>query len=171
MNDLWLTILAGWLATLCWTAFAAQAGLSVFPEAPVIACVFLAVRHEAKGVALGALLLGYAAGRQALAPLGLHEAALAVTALGTYFIAGHMLAEGKAFFAVASGSATIGYHLLLYLLKTIVVGEVRFSSWAQALFVPAGVVTALVAWPSAHVLEMLGKKVSRAPKEGLRYVR
>jgi hypothetical protein len=118
----------------------------VLPDATVIIVVFLALRRGAVECLAVALALGYFAGRQALAPVGLHEAALALTLLTVYFAAGNIAGSGPAFFAFACGGAVMLYHLLVFVIATLNGSEAGFASLSAAALVPAALFTAVVAW-------------------------
>lgn len=162
----WIAI--GLLGVTFWTALAARLQLGhVVPDVAVITVVFLALRREPIPLALTALALGYLVGRQALAPVGLHETALTICAIAVYMVSGRLAAGGAAFCAAAAAVVTVGYHLLLFVLLTAVRGDAGFSSWSTALLVPAAVVTGLLALISHPFMMLVERKLTPVVREGL----
>ncbi len=147
----------GWLLVSLCTAVAARLDLGhVMPDAAVITMVFLALQREPLQVALGSALLGYLSGRQALAPVGLHEAAAVLSAMSVYLVAGSLAGSGPRFFALASGGAVMLYHVLIWVFAWLGGDGVAFASWPTALLVPSAVATglfALILYPGLLRLE------------------
>jgi hypothetical protein len=161
----WIGI--GWLFTILWTAIGTRWSVGhVLPDAAVITLVFVAQRREPIAVALIAVGLGYLVGRQALAPVGLHETAAMITAFGVYFFAGNIAGHGGRFFAVTSGGAVMGYHLTLYILAAAG-GQAGFASGWAASLVPSGIATGLVAFASYPVLLVVEGRLSTEAREEL----
>lgn len=136
----WLVL--GTLGVAFWSAASAWLGwLHVMPDAAIVTVAFLALRREPLPLVATAAVLGYIVGRQALAPIGLHETSLVVCALAIYLAAGHLVGSGAFFFASVAGGAVVFYHLCLALLVWIGGSEVGFSSWATASLVPSALAT------------------------------
>ncbi|MCK5688100.1 hypothetical protein KAI87_02460 [Myxococcota bacterium] len=115
------------------------------PDAALVTVVFLAPKREMLPTLVISFFLAYLVGRLALAPFGLYETALALTALVVYRMAGHLVGAGAAFFGLLVGSATLGYHLLLMVLCYL--GEEGMISSTRTLsaVVPAMIVNAVLA--------------------------
>jgi len=161
-------VVIGWLAMALWTAAGARfAPGHVLPDAAVVIAVFVALRREPVPVTVAALLLGYWAGRQALAPIGLHEAVLVACALTVYMTGGSIAGSGARFFALAAGGTVALYHVLLYLLMSVFGGRAGFSGWSTALLVPSGVATAALAWVCHPLLTALERRLSEDRSERL----
>lgn len=161
-------IVLGWLAMTLQTAMAVHLAPGyVMPDPVVVVVVFLALRREPVSVALMALALGYLVGRQALAPTGLHEVAMVVTAVGVYIIAGHLAGNGTLFFAMICGVAVMSYHLLVYALLLVVRGHAGFATWATALLVPQALLTSVLALVSHRPMAALEARLSPRQHEGL----
>ena len=164
----WVYVAVGWLAMAMWTAIGSRLGMGhVLPDAAVVTVVFVAIRREPIPVTLCALALGYLAGRQALAPVGLHETALVACALVVYMTAGSVAASGVAFFALASGGTVMLYHLLLFILTRVFGGAAGFAGWATAMLVPDAVATAALALVSHPVLAAIERRISADQREEL----
>jgi len=158
----------GFLGVTFWTALAARIQIGhVLPDAAVVTIVFLALRREPIPLALTALALGYLVGRQALAPVGLHEIALTVCAVAVYMVSGRLAARGAAFCAFATAVTAVGYHVLLFALLSTVRGDAGFSSWATALLVPASLATGLLALISYPFMMLIERKLTPEVREGL----
>jgi len=128
----------------------------VLPEFVVLVAAFLAFVREPIPLVASCLAMGYLAGRHALAPVGLHELALAGTALSIHLMVGSIAGGGRLFFAGVVGVATMIYHLTLAGLLFTFRGPVAFSSWPSALLFPAAGLTAFLAivlQPSFMALE------------------
>jgi hypothetical protein len=138
----------------------------VIPDAAVMTVVFLGLRREPLPLALTALLLGHLVGRQALAPFGLHETALTACAVSVYLASGNLRGGGPVYFAIVSGVACGGYHLLLFLLA-LASGHAGFSSWATAALVPSALATGLLALVSYPWMWRLERRLSPEKREGL----
>jgi hypothetical protein len=158
----------GWLTMAFWTAVSARFTLGhVVPDAAVVTLVFVALRREPIPFTLTAVALGYFAGRQALAPMGLHEAVLVACALTVYLTAGNLAGSGAGFFALASGGTVMLYHLLLYVLARTVGGHAGFTGWATAMLVPSGAATAVLALVSHPLLSAIERRLSPDKREEL----
>lgn len=161
-------VVVAWLATAFFTTLAAELPVAhIIPSAAVIVAVFVAMQREPIEVTAIAVLIGYGVGRQALAPVGLHEFALGTVALGVHLIAGHLAAGGRPFFFLISGVATVAYHVLVYALLVVVRGEAGFVNWATAMLVPAGLLTALVAALSHGILVGIERRLVPEQRESL----
>ncbi len=162
----WIAL--GFLGVTFWTALGARVQLGhVLPDAAVVTVVFLALRREPIPLALTALVLGYLVGRQALAPVGLHETALTASAVAVYMVSGRLAGGGAGFCAVAAAVAAVGYHVALFVLLTAVRGNAGFSSWATAALVPASVTTGLLALISYPFMMLVERKLTPEVREGL----
>ena len=137
------------------------------PDMTVIVVCFLALRRDPVSLTVVATFLGYLAGRQALAPSGLHETALIFTALGVYFAAGSLAGGGGLFFAFASGVAVMCYHALLFVLIYWQRGMAGFASWATAMLVPDGLATCFVALLCYLPMCWLDRRLTQDKREGL----
>lgn len=163
-------IAAGFVAVTFWTAVASRAAPAwVFPDAGLLVLIFVALRREPVPVMLTAITLGYLVGRQALAPVGLHEMAMGAVSLGVYLLSGNLKGSGAFFFAFIAGVSTVAYHLLLFLLLYFFRGPAGFSSWATAALVLNGVATASLALVSFPVMNWLDGLLSRERHEGLQW--
>lgn len=162
----WIAL--GWLGVTFWTALSSRLGVGhVMPDAAIVTVVFVALRREPWAVAITALALGYLVGRQAVAPVGLHETALVACAVVVYVTSGHIAGGGPAFFAAASAVAVAGYHVLLFALTVAGRGDAGFSSWATAVLVPDALLTALLALFSHPWMAWLDLKLAPEKHEGL----
>jgi len=162
----WVAI--GWLGVTLTTALGARLGVShVMPDAAVVTIVFLAFRRHPAQVVLVALALGYLSGRQALAPVGLHEVALILCALTVYFGAGNLAGSGARFFALTSGGAVMLYHLLVYLLASSLGGRAHFAGWGTATLLPTGLITALLALVAEAPMAAIERRLSPSEHEEL----
>jgi cell shape-determining protein MreD len=158
----------GFLGVTFWTAVAARVPVGhIVPDAAVVTVVFLALRRDPIPVVLTALVLGYLVGRQALAPVGLHETALTIVSVAAYMVSGRLAGGGAAFCAVATAVATLAYHVLLFLLIAAAGGEAQFSSWVAAALVPASLATGLLALLSYPLLSLVERKLAPEVREGL----
>lgn len=165
-NIAWVAV--GWVGLVFWSAVCSRLRLShLVPDAAVVTVVFLALRREPLLVTLTALALGYLAGRQAVAPIGLHEAALVATAIGVYLASGALTGSGPLFFAAVSGGAAMGYHLVLYLLLLAFRGTAGFPTWWTATLVPSGLATGLLAVMSYAGLAALERRLAYDRHEAL----
>ena len=159
-----------WFGVVFWTAVAARAAPAwTFPDASIVVIAFLALRRNAVWLLLVALSVGYLLGRAALAPVGLHETALAVSAFVLYLTSGRLAGGGAFFFALISGAAVILFHLLLLLLLLLFRGHVGFSSWSTALLIPSAVATGALALVAYRPMSWLEKKLSPERREGLQW--
>ncbi|MEE8410212.1 MAG: hypothetical protein V3T05_11445 [Myxococcota bacterium] len=162
----WITL--GWLGVTFWTALGARiAPGGVIPDAAIVALVFLGLRREPIPVVVSAIVLGYLVGRQAMAPVGLHETAMVACAIGVYMVSGHLVGSGPLFFAMVAGAAEIGFHILLYGLAYLVGGRAGFVSWATAVLVPSAGATGLLALISYPWMIRLERRLSTERHEGL----
>ncbi len=161
-------VAVGWLTMAFWTAVGARVTLGhVLPDAAIVVLVFVAMRREPIMVTLTAVGLGYFAGRQALAPLGLHEAVLVACALTVYMTGGNLAGSGAAFFAMASGGTVMLYHVLLYVLASVFGGRAGFTGWPTALLVPSALATAALAFVSHPVLAAVERRLGQDRHEEL----
>lgn len=158
----------GWLGMTLWTALAAHvAPAHVVPDAAIVTLVFVALRREPIPVTITALILGYLAGRQALAPLGLHESVLVLCAIVVYMTGGSLAGSGARFYALASGGTVMLYHLLLFLFGRIFGGAESFTGLPTALLLPSAVVTAVLALASHPLLVALERRLTADRREEL----
>ncbi|OGR08451.1 MAG: hypothetical protein A2341_17310 [Deltaproteobacteria bacterium RIFOXYB12_FULL_58_9] len=165
-HAVWIAL--GWLGVTFWTSLAARLSFGhLVPDAAVVTVVFLALRREPVVVTATALAIGYLVGRQALAPVGLHEVALVGCAVIAYLASGHIAGSGPAFLAVASAMGLVAYHVLLYLLLSLGRDQVGFSSWATAMLLPNAVITGVLAFVSYPGLAALERKLTPETHEGL----
>ena len=163
-------VLIAWLATSFWTAVASRLGPAhLLPDCAVIVVAFVALRREPIPVVLTAVLVGYWVGRQAAAPIGLHETALVLCAIAVYNVSGQLTGSGGLFFAFVSGSTVIGFHLAVFLLLAWVRGAAGFSSWATALYLPSAIATSLLAWVSYRPMLWLEGRLTVEQREGLQW--
>jgi hypothetical protein len=167
MNVLVYTVL-GWLGMAFWTAVGTRVNVGhVLPDAAVVTVVFVALHREPIPVTITALLLGYLAGRQALAPIGLHETALVACALVVYMTAGNLAGGGTRFFVLACGGTVMLYHVILYVVARTLGGGAGFASWATASLVPAALTTAVLAWVMRPLLAAVERRLSAEDREEL----
>lgn len=165
-TTIWITL--GWIGVTFWTAIGARiAPGSVIPDAAIVALVFLGLRREPIPVVISAVVLGYLIGRQAMAPVGLHETAMVGCAIGVYMVSGHLVGSGRLFFALVAGAAEIGFHILLYGLAYVVGGRAGFVSLATAVLVPSAIATSLLAWVVYPWMVRLERRLSPERHEGL----
>ena len=160
----------GWLALTLSTAIASRAAWAhVFPDAVVVVVAFVALRRDPVPAVAVAVGLGYLAGRQALAPLGLYETTLVATALAVYVVSGQLAGAGALFFSViaagASGFATLLQFVLLWLARD----AAGFSSLATALLIPDALLTGLVALAAHHPMDWMDRKLFAERHEGLQW--
>jgi len=161
-------VVLGWLCVTFWTAVGTRLCFAhILPDAAVITVVFVATRREPIPVTITALALGYLAGRQALAPVGLHEAALVACALGVYMTAGNLAGSGTLFFALATGGTVMLYHLVLYIVARAVGGTAGFSGWATASLIPSALATAALALLMSPILAVVERRLSAEDREEL----
>ncbi|HET6344738.1 MAG TPA: hypothetical protein VFH51_07385, partial [Myxococcota bacterium] len=118
-------------------------------------------------LAFTGMVLGYLVGRQALAPVGLHEIALVLCSVGVYLAAGHLSGSGALFFALTSGVAVVAYHLIIFGLLLWQRGHAGFSSWATALLLPSALATAFVALLCHGPMVWLERRLTQDKREGL----
>ncbi len=150
----------GFVAMAVWSAVGSRAGAThLFPDAVAITVAFVALRREPIPTAAAALALGYLAGRQALAPVGAHEATLVLCAVGVYMISGRLAGSGALFFGVVAGATQIAYHGTLFLLSYAAQGNAGFTSLATALLLPGALVTGLVAVLSYPVMMRIERRL------------
>lgn len=158
----------GWIGLIFFSALGARTGgAHVLPDFPVIVVVFLAMRREPVPVALSALALGYLAGRQALAPMGLQEVSLVLVAMGVYLAAGNLSGNGGLFFGFICAVAVMGYHLLLFAMLLWQRGQAGFASWATAVLLPDGLATFLLAIVCHPFMLLLERRLTQDKREGL----
>ncbi len=158
----------GWLGMTLWSAVGARlAPAHVLPDAGIVVIVFLALRREPIAVAAASLLLGYLAGRQALAPVGLHEVASLTCAIAVYVVAGSLAGSGALFFALTAGGAVGLYHLVIYILSWLFGEGAGFTGWPTAALVPSGFLTALVALASYRFMLAVERRLSAESREEL----
>jgi hypothetical protein len=161
-------ILVGWLSVAFWTAVGSRFALGhVIPDMAVITIVFLALRREPIVLAVSAICLGYLVGRQAVAPVGLHESSLVACAVAVYLVAGHLAGSGGFFFAMVSGAAAMLHHAILFLLVYWMRGSAGFSSWATAILLPSGFATFVVSWASYPFMQWLERRFTQDRSEEL----
>lgn len=161
-------IAMGVIGVTFWSSVAACCSWGhVMPDAAVMTVAFLSMRRDPLPLVVSAVALGYIVGRQALAPVGLHETALAVCAIGVQLVAGHLAGSGALFFAAVAGASVAAYHGVLAILLSLGGSEIGFSSWATALSIPSGAVTLLLALVSYPVMIRVEQLVSPARTEGL----
>lgn len=139
----------------------------VLPDPAVVVVVFLALRREPVVVAGTALAIGYLAGRQAAAPLGLHETVLLSIAVLAYVASGRLAASGALYFAAVCGLMTVLSQLLTALLLWWGLGRVGFSSGATALLIPQAAATCLFALLTHRSLRWLDRRYGDEPHKGL----
>jgi len=167
------------VSTLAWVAFGSlgvtlvtaicsRVGFAhLVPDVAVITVVFLAQRRSPAQVVVVALTLGYLCGRQALAPVGLHEVALILTALVVYFGVGSLAGSGARFFALTCGGAVAVHDLILYVLALIFGGHAHFASWPAASLVPSGAVTGVLALALLRPMTALEHRLTPVQHEAL----
>jgi hypothetical protein len=162
----WVAV--GWLGMIVWTALGSRIGVAhLLPDAGIVVIVFIALRRDPITVAVVSLCLGYLAGRQALAPVGQHEIAAMLCAIGAYLAGGSIAGSGAAFFALASGGAVGFYHLVIYLLGLMFGEGAGFPGWATATLVPSGLLTAGLAMLSHPLLSAIDRRLSADSREEL----
>ena len=163
-----LWIVLGALGVAVWSAVGACGDWGhVMPDAAVMTVAFLAVRRNPLSLAATAVALGYVVGRQALAPVGLHESAMVLCALGLQLVAGHLVGSGAVFFAAVAAGSVVAYHVLLAVLLWLGGAAVGFSSLATSLLLPSAAVTFLLALVSHPVMLRLEQVVTPARREEL----
>ncbi len=161
-------IVVGWLGVTLWTAIGSRLNFGhVLPDAAVVTVAFVALRREPILAAVTALVLGYLVGRQALAPVGLHETTLVACAVGVYMTSGRIAGSGAFFFAAAAAATLVAYHLTLFLLMTTIGEQARFAGWATAILIPNAALTGLLALISYPWMTWLERKLVPSPREGL----
>lgn len=162
----WMAV--GWLLMSVVTAFGSRLNVGhVMPDIAALVIVFLALRREPILVALVALALGYMSGRQAVAPVGIHESAAVLCAIGAYVASGSIAGGGKFFFVLASGGAAMAYHVCIFLLAYLVGGAAGFSSLATMTLIPTALATSVVAWLLHPLLAWIDKKLAPEQREAL----
>ena len=165
-NLAWVVV--GWAGVVFWSAVSSRLRVGhLVPDAAVVTIVFLALRREPVIVTMTALALGYLVGREALAPVGLHETALVGCAVGVYITSGALTGSGPLFFAAMSGGVTIFYHLLLFLLLFVFRGTAGFSSLSSAVLLPNALLTTLLALLSYGGLSALERRLATDRREAL----
>lgn len=158
-------VVVGCIATALWTGLAARFSPGhMVPDAAVIVVVFLALRREPVVVALAALAMGYLMGTQALAPFGLYETTMVLTAVCVYVVSGQLAGGGALFFAMVCGGAASFAQVVTFLLL-LLRGNAGFASWVTAALVPSGLITALTALASYPVLMWLEGRLSAEQRE------
>ncbi len=139
----------------------------VAPEPAVIVVVFVALRREPIMVAVISLSVGYMLGRQAAAPLGLHETTMVASGVAAYIASGRLAAGGALFFAVLCGFMTMASQLLAALLLQWGMGHVGFSSQATMLLLPQALLTSVLALVLYRSLDWLDARFSNDTHEEL----
>ena len=158
----------GWLGLLLCSALGARLQVAhVLPDVPLLVVIFLSMRRGPLMVAATGLALGFLAGQQALAPVGLHETALTLCGVGMVVAAGNIAAGGSAFYGMAVAVAALGHQLLLASLVYWERGSVGFSSWATALLLPGALCTAGVGLLLHPLLLALERRLTSDTREGL----
>ena len=161
-------VMVGWIGVVFWSAVCSRLHVShLMPDAAVVTVVFLGLRREPLLVTFTALALGYLAGRECVAPVGLHETALVACALGVYLASGALTGSGPWFFAAVSGGAAMGYHLVLFLLLLAFRGTAGFPGWWTAVLLPSGLATAFLALVSYAGLTALERRLATDRHEAL----
>lgn len=164
----WVAI--GWFGVTLDTALALRLGPAhVFPDAAVVVLVFLGLYREPIPVAIAAVAFGYLVGRQACAPVGLHESAMVITAIGVYVVAGNVAGSGALFFGTITMGATVGYHVTLFSLLYVFRGDAGFSSWATTILVFDAAATGTVALILHRPMQWLERKMAVSSREGLQW--
>jgi len=164
----WMVL--GWLGTVLVSAFAARVQVAhMMPNMALVVLIFLAMRKEAPEICLTALVLGHVLGLMALAPVGLHETALLVVALGAFLISGNLSATGSVYAGCVCILADMGYQVLLALLLVWQGYEVGFSSWATASLLPPALLTGFWGWALYRPLERLDDWLAPRRPEGLQW--
>ena len=159
-------IVVGWLGIVLMTALGSRlAPGHVIPEVAVIVAVYLALHRPPIVALLVAGALGYFVGRQAGAPVGLHETALCITTLFVYLMSGRLVAEGASFFALISSGGVMVFHSLLALLVWATHAYVGFASTAAALLIPAAFLTGIMAMILYPLLAALDVRLAPKTKE------
>lgn len=167
-SAIWIPL--AWIATAVATAAAEHVlPAHLLPDAAIVAITFLALRCEAIPVALVALALGYLNGRQAVAPVGLHETAFVASSIAVFAVSGRIVGSGALFFAAASGGAVAFYHLALFLLSWLFRSNAGFASLSAALLLPNAVATALLALAVHPLMIRLDQRLSPDRREGLQW--
>ncbi len=162
----WLVV--GWLGMVLFSALSSRLfGYGLQPSWVVVVLTFLALRREMTSVALTASILGYLVGRLAGAPVGIHEAALAICGLSVFVGSGSIAGRGTLFFAGLCGWATAVYHITLYVLLLWGQGRAGFSSLPSSLLIFDAAFTALVALFVYHPMVWLDVKLTPKVHEGL----
>ena len=161
-------VLLGGLGVSVWTGLGvAWAPGHVIPDVAVIVVFFLGMRLGPVPLCVAALSLGYFVGRQALAPGGLHEAALIGCAVGVYRMSGSFVGGGSLFFGVAAAVVAVLYHSLLFVMVSLVWGEASFSSWATAALIPGAVATGILGALAYRPMSWLDQRLTPKHREGL----
>ena len=137
------------------------------PDVAILVTVFIAMRREPMPLTLTALALGYCVGRQALAPVGLHETALVTVAIGVYLAAGNLVGSGGLFFGFTCAVAAMAYHAVVFALLFWQRGSAGFSSWATAILVPSGLATCMAAFICHPFMLWLERRLTQDKREGL----
>ena len=130
------------LATALVTGLAAGVGLeSHVPDLVIVVLAFLALRASPLEYGVFAWVAGYIVGRQAAAPVGVHEFSLMATAVAMHVVVGNITGRSRAFFAMACALALVAYHGMVYVLLLGVRGTAGFASFADALLVHNALLT------------------------------
>lgn len=165
---IWIAI--GWFGVTLDTALALRLGPAyIFPDAAVVVLVFLSLHRQPIPMAIAAAAFGYLVGRQAGAPVGLHESAMVITAIGVYVVAGHLAGSGALFFGMITAAATVGYHAALFVLLYVFRGEVGFSSWATTILLLNGLATGTMALIFHRPMQWIERKMAVETYEGLQW--
>lgn len=167
-NAVWVAL--AWLAITLVTAIGTEWRMGyVMPEVAVIVGIFLAFERDAVPLVVCCLALGYLIGRQSLAPIGLHEISLAVTALGFQLVMGNIAGGGRGFFASCVAAATVAYQGLVFLLLLIFRGNAAFPSWTATALVPAALLTGFLALLFHPLMIRLDRRLSPVQRESLSF--
>ncbi|MEO0814333.1 MAG: hypothetical protein AAFY60_15835 [Myxococcota bacterium] len=168
-NAVWVGL--AWFGTVVCTAFASELSVAhVLPEIVVIVAVFLAFEREGPALVASCLAMGYLVGRAAGAPLGLHELALASTALGLQLVIGSITTGGgRGFFTLSVGVATMAYHAIAFLLLLFFRGTASFPTWTSAILFPSAVLTAAIALLAHPLMEKIERRLSPQQRESLSF--
>ena len=139
----------------------------VIPNVAIIVIFFLGMRLGPVPLCAAALSLGYFVGRHALAPGGLHEAALILCAVGVYRMSGSFIGGGAFFFGIVTAVVAVIYDGLLFSMVYLTWDDASFSSWATALLIPGAVVTGLLAAMIYRPMQWLDGHLTPKRREGL----
>lgn len=167
-NAVWVVV--AWFAITLTTAIGAEWRLGyVMPEIAVVVAIFLAFEREAVPLVAVCLILGYLIGRQALAPVGLHELSLAATALGFQIVMGNIAGGGRAFFASCVAAATMAYQGVVFALLFTFRGNAAFPSWTATALIPAALLTGALALVLHPLMVRLDRRLSPEQRESLSF--